>query len=312
LFCTHELSNAENQVDFDLYTHTCASNGHSASQTHTLEFFQEPAQTMPKNLVDYKDLYETLHFHELESRERVSGRLQVSLGLVVALAGAISFLVGQIDYGTNGIAFKLFLAVLIGSTGCLLWASWHLKCVFWGNTYKEATYGDEIRAHEVKLHEYYHSDKAQHLLKTGPCSTADEAFTNHFQGFLVDRFAKSAGHNGRVNDERSKHLHRANRAILFTAAAAFVAFIIFTFGNYRSTAPTEVRLVSPAEISVVKLPDGAANQGLTCEQARAQICATTGPTGATESRPNERQEQKPSAAAPSAREGSPAASSAPK
>lgn len=224
---------------------------------------------MAKNLVDYKDLYEALHFHELEARERVSGRLQVSLGLVVALASALAFLFGNFDRNGSGFAFFLFIILLLGSAGCLLWAAIHLIRVFWGNTYKEMPSAAEIRKHESELHDYYHSEPPPpEVAAQGAQVTTAQAFENHFKGFLIEKFVNTATHNAKVNDSRSERLHHANRAILLTTGAASFAFIVFTLGSLSTHAPTEIRITDPPNVHALVIP----NHGLTCDQFRAQIC----------------------------------------
>lgn len=81
-------------------------------------------------MVDHKGFYEALHFHELEVRERVSGRLQISLGLVIALASALAFLFGNFDQRGSGIAFQFLIALLEGADPrCLQHA---LNCFYTG------------------------------------------------------------------------------------------------------------------------------------------------------------------------------------
>lgn len=243
---------------------------------------------MAKKLVDYKDLYEALHFHELEARERISGRLQVSLGLVVALAGALAFLFGNFDQKESGFAFVLFVILLLGSAACLLWATFHLVRVFWGNTYKEIPSAAEVRKHESELHDYCHSEPPPETAAEGTQVTAAQAFENQFKGFLIEKFVNTATHNAKVNDSRSERLHFANRAILLTAGAASFAFIAFTLGSLRSHTPTEVRITGPTDANVLAVP----GYGLTCDQLRALICENQpSPRNEAGSLSDERQEE---------------------
>ncbi|MFZ3037397.1 MAG: hypothetical protein WA112_09030 [Rugosibacter sp.] len=50
---------------------------------------------MPKNPLC--DLYEKLYFHEIEVREKLGGRLQTPMAIIVSLIGVLTFLIQNFD-----------------------------------------------------------------------------------------------------------------------------------------------------------------------------------------------------------------------
>ena len=50
---------------------------------------------MPKNPLF--DLYEKLYFHEIEVREKLGGRLQTPMAIIVSLIGVLAFLIQNFD-----------------------------------------------------------------------------------------------------------------------------------------------------------------------------------------------------------------------
>lgn len=221
---------------------------------------------MAKFLVDNLELYERLHFHELETREHISSRLQISLGLVAALAGALSFLIGGVDRNGSGVGFVAFWILLSLSGLGLLYATRQLKLVFWGNTYKETPSGRAVKNHEVKLYSHYFDDPLPPEVTSASDreKAAKELFTADFKDFVIEKYANCATHNAQINMDRADQLHEANRGILVCAGFAFLAFIVFTFGDLQGHGPAQVQLSAPVDVNLISVPSDC----LTCKPAQ--------------------------------------------
>jgi hypothetical protein len=61
---------------------------------------------MPKNPLF--DLYEKLYFHEIDVREKLSGRLQTPMAIIFSLVGVLAYLLQNFDKDTAGIAAVSF------------------------------------------------------------------------------------------------------------------------------------------------------------------------------------------------------------
>lgn len=238
---------------------------------------------MVKFLVDNLELYERLHFHELETREQISSRLQVSLGLVATLAGALSFLVGGVDRNGTGVGFIVFWILLSVSGLSLLYAAYQLKLVFWGNTYKEMPSGQAVKKHEVDLFSHYFEDPLPSEVASASDreKAAKEFCAADFKDFIIEKYTNCATHNAQINMDRADQLHEANRGILVCAGLAFIAFIVFTFGDLQDHGPERVQLSAPAEVNLLSVPSNC----LTCEHAPEET-----PPNMKEGAPSERKE----------------------
>jgi hypothetical protein len=232
-------------------------------------------------LVDNIEIYEKLHFRELQTREQVTSRLQISLGLLVALAGALSFLLGAVDREGSGAVFFAFWVLLFGASAALTWAAVRLARVFWGNTYSEFPTAKVVRDYEAGEYSYFFDPPPPPELAPPNERTAKELFDEKFKAFLVDKFVNCATKNAKVNDARAEHLHHANRALLVAACIAFIAFIWFTFGNLRTNAPARIELAKPTDVNVLSLPVTC----LTCAKDEEETCEKQG-----ECLPHERKE----------------------
>src|SRR2546428_8190607 len=50
---------------------------------------------------ELKQFYEKLYFHEIHARDKIQGRLQLSLTVLLAVGGALVFLIQNFDYQTG-------------------------------------------------------------------------------------------------------------------------------------------------------------------------------------------------------------------
>jgi hypothetical protein len=56
------------------------------------------------------DLYEKLYFHEIEVREKLGGRLQTPMAIIVSLIGVLTYLLQNFDSGHSGTATAIFFS----------------------------------------------------------------------------------------------------------------------------------------------------------------------------------------------------------
>jgi len=50
---------------------------------------------------ELQQFYEKLYFHEIDARDKIQGRLQLSLTVLLAVGGALVFLIQNFDYQTG-------------------------------------------------------------------------------------------------------------------------------------------------------------------------------------------------------------------
>ncbi|WP_279147204.1 hypothetical protein [Photobacterium carnosum] len=86
------------------------------------------------------ELYEKVYFHEMEIREKIVSRVQLTFILVATGYTILSYMLRMLDFNSNLIAIGVFatcaLVTFLISLGCL----YYLVRAFWGNTYNGYDY----------------------------------------------------------------------------------------------------------------------------------------------------------------------------
>lgn len=104
------------------------------------------------------DLYEKLYFHEIEVREKLGGRLQTPMAIIVSLIGVLTYLLQNFDKDHTGTATATFLFLFALSSATFVTAVYFFVRSWYGNTYAflpsaEAT--EEYRQLLQKTYEQY-------------------------------------------------------------------------------------------------------------------------------------------------------------
>lgn len=183
------------------------------------------------------DYCEKLYFHELEAREYLSSRVNIPLAVLISVAGFLGYLIQNIDQSVRGcavIGVWLFLSL---SSVCLVAAAWLLNGGAGGYKYQfvasPAGWSENFKGWYA-----YHVD-AQHRIEEANRSVRQT---------LRNAYMDSAGHNAKLNDQRSEKIFLAFRFILAAAASAFVAFAFFYIGGLDkqdNPKSIEVKIVQP-------------------------------------------------------------------
>lgn len=189
-------------------------------------------------------LYEKLYFHEIEMREKLAGRLQLPLTLIVTLAGAFIFLFQRYDmdavkFTASHTTFIFFIVVALGSLG---FATFNLCQAWLNNEYKFMPFAEQT------------ADYRQQLVSTyGAYSDADQLVGRYLRDYVQGEYVGASTFNAKVNDRRSNSIDIANQQIVLTAAMLLVAFAAFQFGGLdgsRIKKPQEVTVTKPVEVKL--------------------------------------------------------------
>lgn len=166
--------------------------------------------------------YEKLYFHELENREKLTARLQLTLGLLTVLVGVFSYMATRynskavVTTGVDDVFFLLSaLALLLLSAG-----AWFFVKAFWGHDYHCLPIATTIENYRQTLGTTYKDFVDGDTLASG-----------HYRDFLLKYFAECASSNADVNTVRAHFLHRSNGYILVAIPAVILAAIAFIFGG---------------------------------------------------------------------------------
>jgi hypothetical protein len=193
---------------------------------------------------DLRKFYEKLYFQEVEARERIHARLQLPLTLMLAIIGAIAFLLQNFDYQAGRwtalrVVFLFLLAC--GSITLILAMKWFVDALY-NNEYYFLPDSSKTADYKDLLEETY---------KDYPQSS--RLVADAMDKYLTDYYIEYAAFNTAVNDRRSAFIHRCTGAIIASAVLFIASFLAFYFGDLdrsRIKAATEVYLSKPVEVRV--------------------------------------------------------------
>lgn len=165
-------------------------------------------------------LYERLYFHELERRERLSGRLNVPLAILVSVIGFLAFMLQSaprhID-GSLAVVFWLLFCASVASCGA---GMWFFRRAWFGHMDKllpTANHTERYRHEIAKLYE--------------PYDNASQLTAYAMKRYLYEYFMRFSSENTVNNDQRSYNIYRATYAISIAVLLAFLAFVPFHMGR---------------------------------------------------------------------------------
>jgi hypothetical protein len=193
---------------------------------------------------ELKQLYEKLYFQEIDARDKIQGRLQLSLTLLLALGGVVAFLMQNFDYQTGQWtpirgAFVFF--VCTGAVALVVATVYFVKA-FWNNTYYFLPDSAQTAEYKRVLDETYAQYEDRERLVA-------RAMDDYVFGYYVEY----AAFNTRANDRRSAYVHLCNGGTISAAFFFALAFLAFYFGELdkgRIRQPTEISITKPVDVRV--------------------------------------------------------------
>lgn len=186
------------------------------------------------------DVYEKLYFHEIEVREKLGGRLQTPMAIIVSLIGVLAFLIQNFDkeYG-SGFAIA-FVVSLIASSLALIVAVYFFVRSWYGNTYAFLPSAEDTEEYRQLLQKTYEQ-----------CQDGDVLAETYLYDYLCTYYIKCSTQNTQCNDKRSLNLHKTNGTLIAATAFIAISFLIFFLGDLdraKINKPTEIVIVKPVDI----------------------------------------------------------------
>lgn len=193
---------------------------------------------------ELKQFYEKLYFHEIDIRDKIHGRLQLPLTLLLVIGGAVLFFFQNFEYQTaDWTPLRLGFVGLV-SCGCMTMVvalTWFVKALrtdgyyFLPDTRTTAQY-------KRLLEETYRNYDDQR-----------ELVSDALDKYLTDYYVEYAAFNTNVNDRRSASIHLCNVALIAAGVLFLLAYLIFYFGNLdrsKMKPPLEISISKPVDVRV--------------------------------------------------------------
>lgn len=186
------------------------------------------------------DLYEKLYFHEIEVREKLGGRLQTPMAIIVSLIGVLAFLIQNFDTGHSGTSAIVFIALLLLSAATLSAAIYFFIRSWFGNTYAFLPSAEDTEQYRELLNQTYENYKEGDLLAE-----------TYLYDYLCNYYIRCSTQNTKCNDKRSLNLHKTNGTLIIATILVALSSLVFFLGDLDRTKiskPTEVVIVKPIDI----------------------------------------------------------------
>ena len=182
------------------------------------------------------ELYEKSYFHEMEVRERITGRVQVTFALVATAYTILSYMLRMIDFEARLQAVILFFILTLFSFLISFVSIYNLIQAFWGSTYhglptaKETDeYRTQLLNHNIAIEEY--NNTYPHNQQSA--LDVDQSVTD----YLYEKFRDCSTHNAKINDKRSKWIYQAFRWLLWASVPIILACITFIGFDLDTSSP---------------------------------------------------------------------------
>jgi hypothetical protein len=187
------------------------------------------------------ELYEKIYFHEVESREKLSSRLQIPLALLLSIASVYALIVKGVSFSNNDIWNICFGMVFLLSVSLFVVSVSYFVRSFYGHAYEFLPSASDTEKYRKTLIDTYQE-----------YDDCDELVERYFNEYLFRYFNECSSNNTKVNDKRSEYLHKCNTYLILTSMPLVVSFLIFTFSGVDGNSigkDLKVQLIRPIEIS---------------------------------------------------------------
>jgi hypothetical protein len=193
------------------------------------------------------DLYEKLYFHELEVREKLIGRIQTPMAIIVPLVGVLTYLLLNFENNhtsTCSVFFVIFLLLSAFALFCSIFfiiRSWH------GIPYSFLPAAEDTEAYRIDLENTY-----------SEYENGKDLAEKYLYEYLCAYYIKCSSDNTRTNDLRVINLHKANRYLIATLLLTAFCFMFFYFCGLDKSQiknPIEISIVKPVEIKGIPMQD---------------------------------------------------------
>lgn len=175
------------------------------------------------------ELYEKLYFHEIESRESITSRLQLPLAILLSVLSLYALIIQDITLDINNGWVVVFAVSFFISICIYLNSVYHFIGAFYGARYQFMPSAAKLEEYRAKLSAEYKSYDG-----SDGNPNCNQLVSHYFDKYLLEISIASSSKNSIVNDLRSYKLHLCNSRILWNIIPLIVIFLIYCFGNIKS------------------------------------------------------------------------------
>jgi hypothetical protein len=181
--------------------------------------------------MEYESLlgfHEKLYFHEFDSKEKLTARLQLCLAMLTVLIGLMAYIVAHFHLGESriGPSAVTLLVTFTLSAALLIAASYKFICALWGYRYECLPFSGQIEDYRGELLKTYAS-----------FDDGKETAQLEYDKFLVKYMSECTSKNAALNTERYEHLHDSISYIVYSIPPIVIAGLAFVIGGFLKGTP---------------------------------------------------------------------------
>jgi hypothetical protein len=194
------------------------------------------------NQYNLSKLYQEMYYHELDVKEKIVNRLQLTFAFHATLLTATIYMLRMIDLKSPLIALILFFSGLIILLFYLIKSIKEAITAFWGNTYKALATSNDIEAYRRQCIQY--AEDLTQYNNDNNCKNGENYLPEQsIDDFLYKEFSKCASHNSKVNEIRSGKNHLAIKYLLFSTIPFLIIALLFTIFDMDTASPRKQFLI---------------------------------------------------------------------
>ena len=192
--------------------------------------------------------FERYYFHELEVKEKLTNRVQMSFALLVGEYTVLSYMLRTVDYSQD-----IRVLVLFGISIILtIWFSGisvkHLLKAFHGNEYsgipsptETEEYRQKLIRHKAEIEEYNQANPNNRQPITDVAEQLDS--------YLYGKYEKCCSKNIEVNSSRMDFIHDAIKWLLRSAIPLVASCLIFIVVDLDSASPRKSAEINDKQVA---------------------------------------------------------------
>lgn len=186
------------------------------------------------------EFFEKHYFHEVDARDKLYSRLQIPLAMLLALGGALSFMIQNVDRGATGAYAFVFWGACVVAVIFIGLSLKSLVAAAWGHEYAFLPVSEEWEKYRKECEELY-----------AEYENSDELVDSALRTAIHNKHITCATVNAQINEKRSFSLYLTIRYLIIAACAGFFAFAVFFVANLDKSSrpkPTDVRILNLVEM----------------------------------------------------------------
>lgn len=189
-----------------------------------------------------QDTYRDLYYHELDVREKITNRIQLSFALHITALTILAYVLRMVDHSAPIILLTVVYLGLLIFVVLIARSVYEAVKAFWGNTYKALASANEIANYKSSC--ISHKAKLQEYKKKYPSEEIPKYRVNKkVFDYIYSNFAECASHNSAVNDARSVRIHNATKFLLYSLIPFLISTICFTMFDMDASSPRKKLLI---------------------------------------------------------------------